>query len=190
MPTFTHGLCLQHAGSEGDFTSGCSTFTYALPLSTLAFLALFLIGCDSTSTSTPPAEPVASTDVGKLRQLVTLPPDVTSARWLSRPLRGVITSRAPGPTDSILFAYLELSPNFWTEHGAAFPETNGPEQRIDASDAKAVLPASVLRESTLSGDEYHLHCIRVSSESIRRSSPRTGMTLHCGTGLLLSFISD
>jgi hypothetical protein len=157
----------------------------------LALFAMLLIGCDKSTAPAGPVEPEVSTDLALLRTLVFVPSDVTSARWLVRPLRGEGSRMVPGPTDTILIAYLETSPRFWSEQGHLFPETNGgPAQRLRATDAKALLPPSVLATATLSGDEYQLNCVRLSSKSLSNAMNRGGMALHCGTGLLVSFMSQ
>jgi hypothetical protein len=156
----------------------------------LALLAILLAGCGKSTAPSGPVEPEVSTDLGKLRALVSVPSDVTSARWLVRPLRGEGSRMVPGPTDTILIAYLETSPRFWSEQGHLFPETNGPAQRLRATDAKALLPPSVLATATLSGDEYQLSCVRVSSKALSSATNHGGMALHCGTGLLVSFLSQ
>ena len=160
-------------------------------LLTLAILATVPTGCDNSTAPAVPVEPEVSTDLALLRTLVSVPPEVTSARWLVRPLRGPGSRLVPGPTDTILIAYLETSPRFWSEQGHLFPETNGgPAQRVRATDAKALLPPSVLAAATLNGDEYQLNCIRLSSKSLSSSMNRGGMALHCGTGLLVSVMSQ
>jgi hypothetical protein len=156
----------------------------------LALFATVPTGCDKSTVPAGPVEPKVSTDLGLLRTLVFVPSDVTSARWLVRPLRGEGSRMVPGPTDTILIAYLETSPRFWSEQGHLFPETNEPPESLRATDAKALLPPSVLATATLTGDEYQLSCIPLSSKALSRGSNHGGMALHCGTGLLVSFMSQ
>lgn len=148
---------------------------------------LFVAACDSPA-STP--APSVSTDLAQLRTLVAVPPGVTSARWLIRALRPEGSRLVPGPTDTILLAYLETAPNFWSEEGYLFAETSGPVQRLRAADARALLPASILAQATLSADEYQLKCVRVVPQALSTSTNRAVSALHCGSGLLASFRSQ
>ena len=111
----------------------------------LALLAL-LGACSSTSSPSrteankvPMTSP--KTDLNALARWMTLPPGTRSARWLVR-ARGVANPSVPGPTDTVLTAYLEIDPASWAAVEAAMPA--GPVSELEIADelAAALLPAA------------------------------------------------
>ncbi len=154
-------------------------------------LGLGQLGCEGGSAPSGPAAPVVSTDLARLRTLVAIPPGVISARWLVRPLRPEGSRLVPGPTDTLLLAYLETAPTFWSEHGPLFGTSlTGPPQRVRAVDARVLLPAAVLQQATLLGDEYQLACDRLDPHALSASTQTAVMALHCASGILAAFRSQ
>jgi hypothetical protein len=156
--------------------------------------SLALVGAASACDSLPGASSTAapavtvSTDLARLRSAVALPSGVVSGRWLVHPVGSSGTRLLPGPTDTVLLAYLETSPDFWSEQGFLFPLKNKPPVRLRAADAKQLLPASVVQGATLSGDEYQLvGCETRSPDAANKATRHAIMAARCGTALLIAY---
>lgn len=156
---------------------------------TLAFAALTtlsawgLLACDSEPKSSPPT---VSTDLALLRKVTGLPSGLISARWLVRPL-GSVASFLPGPTDTVLVAYLETAPDFWSAQGDLIPVENGSPPSLNVVDARLLLPAALLQESTLVDGAYRLKCERRSAARLGRVGNAGVGAARCGTALYVVF---
>ncbi len=143
------------------------------------------LACDDEEA---PSTPTVSSDLSALRRLFPVPDGVTSARWLVRARRPPGSRLVPGPTDTLLFAYLETAPDFWVKQGYQLPALNtGAAVEMMVSDVKPILPASVLKESELKGDSYRLKCEPRATTGLSSVAHPCTFAARCGTGLLLVF---
>jgi hypothetical protein len=85
-----------------------------------ALLVVALAGCSPRApTGSEPHKPVSKpvqvrTDLEGLARWLDLPPGARAAHWTVRAL-GVADPGVPGPTDTILTAYVEIDPSRWGE---------------------------------------------------------------------------
>jgi hypothetical protein len=113
---------------------------------TTSLLLAFLGACSSTaspSRTEANKAPMNSprTDLAALARWLTPPPGAKSARWLVRP-RGVADPNVPGPTDTVLTAYIEIDAAKWAELEAVMKRTGPSELELDEDVASALLPSA------------------------------------------------
>lgn len=155
--------------------------------SALAGFALAVLGVFCSKPETKPKvenESEVKTDLAQLRRYLPLPQGIKSARWILRAVRPQGSS-LPGPTDTLLLAYLETQPNFWAELGPAFGARKPVTRHLRATDARGLLPPQLLAAATPAGDGYDLACESLDPAPFR-SAVRTPAAFRCGDGLLVS----
>jgi hypothetical protein len=143
-----------------------------------------------------PTAPVVHTDIATVERFVSLP-GVTAVRWMETPAGAPGSRWVPGPTDSVLTAYVELAPDAWPllerfrpsspgdASSAQDPLSVAPTFRIDAP--LAVLPPQVAKELPREGLKL---VVTAPDYDIRplRHGPRTGDgAWRVGPGLLMFF---
>jgi|HubBroStandDraft_6_1064221.scaffolds.fasta_scaffold222340_2 hypothetical protein len=80
-------------------------------------------------------------DVEGLRRYLQLPEGVTHCRWITQ-AKG---DAAQGPSDSILTAFVELSPAGWNESSCDGGAPGAPRKmEVDAAEARSLLPGRVV----------------------------------------------
>lgn len=110
----------------------------------LALAVAALFGCGEKKPAAPPAELVVYEDLALLRNFIDLPKDTTASRAVERTL-GVNGTRAPGPSDHTLYAYVELTEQGWRELSDPPPDlADARPTTFNARYARALLPATLL----------------------------------------------
>lgn len=157
---------------------------------TLRFLSAMLLGAalitscrDEPSAIEPAPDTVAKTDLVRLAELIHLPRGVEDGKWTVRPIRPG-GSRVPGPTDTILLAYLKLSADGWKEL------TLGESKAVDlrTQDARALMPQSLLEGQNLEAETVQISCRQVKVDLAKAWDAQVSAN-RCGDGLLAVFRS-
>ncbi len=91
------------------------------------------------------------TELARLAQWIELPPGAIAAHWVVRP-RGVGDPNVPGPTDTVLTAFVSISPEGWGEIERKLgPSTGRGTLRVEETLARAILPSAGQGAQTVSG---------------------------------------
>jgi hypothetical protein len=114
-----------------------------------------------------------STDLAQLRELLTLPPGVTAARWIVERLGPDGDSFLPGPTDYQLLALLRPA-------GVLGPAEGERSLALSAEAAQALLGESAAL--TVRGRAF-------DAASLSSSRFRAALALRAGDGVLVSAVS-
>jgi hypothetical protein len=86
-----------------------------------------------------PAPVQVRTDLDGLARWLELPPGARAARWTVR-ARGVADPEVPGPTDTILTAYVEIDPSRWGEVERAMAPGGGGTLELEEAVALELVP--------------------------------------------------
>ena len=124
------------------------------------------------------------TDVDLLRQRIQLPEGVQQATWIVLPVGGT-GGAVPGPTDTQLFAFINLTPAGWEAISTSPQPTD--HQTVSVPEAAvAILPKDVLSNAQRSGTEYKLGGQTYSAAKFDLGGYRGLYAIRVGDGLLVS----
>jgi hypothetical protein len=158
----------------------------ALLLGCAALLAA--CGREKAERDAPPTPPAVHSDVATVEKFVSLP-GIVAVRWVEE-ARGASSGRdlAPGPTDLVLTAYVEINAAEWPALEKSLGGARGTSTfRMEESRAELMLPPDVLDRLPRDGN---VRVVQVTDYDIAaiRTGTRAGHTARrIGSGLLMSF---
>lgn len=152
-------------------------------------VALFCLqACDNSnpapSTPTQPAM-IVRDDLALLRTRINLPQTVTSAKWTVLPA-GTAGSNVPGPTDTILYAYLTSTGAQPAGFGAQ-PKPGAPQESVSVPSevAQAIIPQDQLGAVLKKPGSYHLQGTAYDASYFDGQTYRGKAAILVGSGMLV-----
>ncbi len=160
-----------------------------LPPVLLIALLLLIAACDGTNPAPPNGgQPTVEVrdDLPLLRTRINLPTTVTGAKWTVQPL-GTSTSEVPGPTDTVLYAYLIANDDQPLSFGAQ-PRQGSPQQSITLPTgvAEAIIPASELNSVVKKPGTYQMHGLAYDPSYFDLGSYRGLFAIKLANGMLVA----
>jgi hypothetical protein len=160
-----------------------------LPNRTTLLLA-FTIACSRSNrddANTPMLTSTPSSDIAALAQRVRLPVGVSAARWFVRARRPPGSRLVPGPTDTVLIAYVTLTPSGWAAAAPLIKQLEPVTKRISVEDARALLPPATLSSLPTDGMRVELTGIPLDLSPLDTAIYHPSAGLRIGDGFFASF---
>ena len=160
-----------------------------LSLLLIILLIILSTACDNTNPAPPNnAQPTVEVrdDLPLLRTRINLPATVIGAKWTVLPL-GSSTTGVPGPTDTILYAYLTASDDQPLSFGAQ-PRQGSPQQSITLPTdvAEAIIPANESSNVVKKPGTYQMHGIAYDPSYFELGSYRGLFAIKLNNGMLVA----
>ena len=165
-------------------------------LGSVTLLLAFTIACTqprggdaNTATPAPASLPTSapSSDLAALAQRVRLPAGAAGARWFVRARRREGSRLVPGPTDTVLIAYVTLTASGWAAAAPLVKQSAPRASKIPVEDARALLPPAMLASLPSDGSRVTLTGVPLDLSSLDSSLYHPGGALRIGDGFLASF---
>jgi hypothetical protein len=125
------------------------------------------------------------TDINLLSQYITIPEGVKAVDWVVVPL-GNAESVVPGPTDTVIYAFVTFKNNNWSSiKGLSVTNLNSSIAELPEKIAEKIIPATELKKLVRNQDKIRVEGTRYNSNYFNKGAYRGIYAVQIGDGLLI-----